>query len=91
MLSTIKRFAAPNNNQDTEGINFINQIHEIDSKRLAKLKQDLMQQYSENRNFTTVFYILLRINVIFRKELKKFKNNKQKDMLIESSRCKSIV
>ena len=91
MLSTIKRFSAPNNNQDAEGINFINQIHEIDSKRLTKIKQDLIQQYSENKNVTTVIDVLLRINVIFRKELKKFKNNKQKDMPIESNRCKSIV
>lgn len=55
MLSTFKKNASfVNSHAEQGGSNFIQQIHEVDAKRLDKLKNDLTQQYYDNKDFTSV-------------------------------------
>lgn len=54
MLTTLKKNASFTASSTHDGQNFINQIHEMDSKRLSKLKNDLSQQFMDNKDFSTV-------------------------------------
>lgn len=54
MLTSLKKNASFTSSSTQDGQNFINQIHEMDSKRLSKLKNDLSQQFMDNKGFSTV-------------------------------------
>ena len=59
MLSTFKKNASFTANYAEDGNNFIQQIHQFDSKRLDKLKNDLTQQYYDNKDYSTVIFALV--------------------------------
>ncbi len=62
MLSTFKKNASFTANYAEDGQNFIQQIHELDSKRLDRLKNDLTQQFYDNKDYSTVpFSLFFRI------------------------------
>lgn len=54
MLTSLKKNASFSAASTHDGHNFINQIHEMDSNRLSKLKNDLSQQFIDNKDYSTV-------------------------------------
>jgi hypothetical protein len=61
MLTTLKKnasFSAPADHAP----DFVTQIHELDGKRMARLRSDQEQQFSENKDFTSVPPPPLRAN-----------------------------
>lgn len=60
MLTSLKKNASFTASNMHDGQNFINQIHEMDGKRLSKLKNDLSQQFMDNKDFSTVHLSLFR-------------------------------
>lgn len=60
MLTSLKKNASFTASSTQDGQNFINQIHEMDSRRLSKLKNDLSQQFMDNKDFSSVPLSLFR-------------------------------
>jgi hypothetical protein len=60
MLSSLKKNASFTTSYAEVGQDFVNQIHEMDNKRLNKLKYDLAQQYYDNKDFSSVLHIQMQ-------------------------------
>lgn len=54
----------------------------MDNKRLSKLKDDLLQQYNDNRDFSCVLLEIYRIKNKFKKKFGKSKEFKKEGIRI---------